>query len=389
LKLVRITTVPMALHVLLKGQMRYMKTHGFEVTMVSADGRERDTVIKDEECPHIIIPMTRQITPFRDLLALYRLTRLLKKIKPDIIHSHTPKAGLLSMIAGKLAGVKIRIHTVAGLRFMTASGMTRTLLTRMEKMTGRFATHVWPNSFSLYKYIVQNKLVTEKKLEVIGKGSSNGINLSRYSREVLQPEKLEAIKLKIGYDENLRYLLCVGRIVKDKGIDELVRAFDRAYTADPGLRLLLVGDYEDDLDPVSDYARRLLKTHPGIIMPGWSDEVEYYMPFAYALLHPSHREGFPNVVLQAGAMLCPVICSRIEGNIDIVDHGETGLLFTAKDPDDLYDQLRFALAGPAVIREQALRLRKKIELYFDQRVVQEMIYIRYMELVGQPGRGQS
>jgi glycosyltransferase involved in cell wall biosynthesis len=320
-KLIRITTVPMALHVLLKGQMKFMKEKGFEVVMVSADGREREAVLADEGCPHIIIPMTRQITPFKDLQALYRLTKLFRKHKPDIIHSHTPKAGLLAMMAGKLAGVKIRIHTVAGLRFMTAHGLTRKLLVQMEKMTGRFATHVWPNSFSLAAYIRENKLIPGKKLDVIGKGSSNGINLKRYSKEALQSEKLSAIKKKISYDDNLVYLLCVGRIVKDKGIDELVKAFEKAYASNQKLRLLLVGDFEDELDPVSDQARELLKTHPGIIMPGWSEDVEYYMEFSFALLHPSYREGFQNVVLLGGALFCRVIFSRILVIFYFVDHG--------------------------------------------------------------------
>jgi glycosyltransferase involved in cell wall biosynthesis len=375
----------MALHVLLKGQMRYMKEHGFEVIMVSADGREREAVLRDEGCEHIILPMTRQITPWQDLVALYRLVKLFRRLKPDIIHSHTPKAGFLAMIAGKLAGVKVRIHTIAGLRFMTVKGITRTLLTRMEKITGRYATHAWPNSYSLYAYIKEHRLVSEKKLEVIGKGSSNGINLQRYSRSQLQPEKLAAIKKHIGFDERLVYLLSVGRIVKDKGIDELVHAFDEAYKRNDRLRLLLVGEYEDHLDPVSDFAREMLRSHPGVIMAGWSDEVEYYMPLAYALLHPSYREGFPNVVLQAGAMLCPVLCSRIPGNVDIVDHGETGLMFNVKDARSLGEQLDFALQHESTIRGYAQALRQKIENHFDQRVVQEALRKRYEEILGKRG----
>src|SRR5678809_968613 len=119
-KLIRVTTVPMALKHLLSGQMRYMKESGFDVIMVSADGKEREDILKNEGCPHVIIPMTRQITPFADLRSLWRLYNFFKREKPDIVHSHTPKAGLLSMFAAKLSGVKIRIHTIAGLRFMTS-----------------------------------------------------------------------------------------------------------------------------------------------------------------------------------------------------------------------------------------------------------------------------
>src|SRR5690606_33938852 len=111
-------------------------------------GREREDVLKSEECPHHIIPMTRSITPFADLLSLWRLYRFFRMEKPDIVHSHTPKAGLLAMIAAKMAGVKLRIHTVAGLRFMTSRGITRKVLTTMERLTTAAATHVWPNSKS-------------------------------------------------------------------------------------------------------------------------------------------------------------------------------------------------------------------------------------------------
>lgn len=380
-KLLRITTVPLSLKVLLRGQMRFMQEHGFEVIMVSADGPELNDVKAYEQCRHEIVPMTRKITPFRDLLALIRLTLLIRRIKPDIVHSHTPKAGLLAMTAARFAGVKVRIHTIAGLRFMTVKGFTRKVLVSMEKLTAASATHVWPNSYSLLEYVRENKLVPERKLRVIGKGSSNGIDLSRYSPQVPPPEKVKATKEKIGYQDDLIYFLSVGRIVHDKGIDELVSAFVRCYEANDKVRLIMVGSFEDELDPVSDKARNLLQNHPGIIMAGWSDAVEYYMLFAYALLHPSHREGFPNVVLQAGAMGCPVICSRIEGNVDIVEDGVTGMLFEKGDEDQLYERLCIAVKSPEKIQGYAGNLRRKIETWFDQRIVFGLLKEAYTELL--------
>jgi len=361
--------------------MRFMQENGFEVIMVSADSPELNDVKAYEQCRHEIVPMTRKITPFRDLLALIRLTLLIRRIKPDIVHSHTPKAGLLAMTAARFAGVKVRIHTIAGLRFMTVKGFTRKVLVWMEKLTAASATHVWPNSYSLLEYVRENKLVPERKLRVIGKGSSNGIDLSRYSPQVPPPEKVKATKEKIGYQDDLIYFLSVGRIVHDKGIDELVSAFVRCYEANDKVRLIMVGSFEDELDPVSDKARNLLQNHPGIIMAGWSDAVEYYMLFAYALLHPSHREGFPNVVLQAGAMGCPVICSRIEGNVDIVEDGVTGMLFEKGDEDQLYERLCIAVKSPEKIQGYAGNLRRKIETWFDQRIVFGLLKEAYTELL--------
>ena len=196
-KIIRVTTVPMALKYLLAGQMKYMREQGFDVIIVSADGKERQDVMDKEGCAYHIIPMTRKITPLADLKSLWQLYRFFKREKPQIIHSHTPKAGLLSMVAGKMAGVKIRIHTVAGLRFMTSMGATRKILIAMEKFTAQCATDVWPNSYSLLHYIRQNKLANPGKLNVIGYGSSNGIDLTRYSPSSLKQEVIDEVKKKV------------------------------------------------------------------------------------------------------------------------------------------------------------------------------------------------
>ncbi|HEX7845509.1 MAG TPA: glycosyltransferase family 4 protein [Chitinophagaceae bacterium] len=380
-KLIRVTTIPLALHTLLKGQMRYMKDNGFEVIMVSADGKEREEVVRNEGCPHVIIPMTRKITPFADLKSLWKLYRFFKKEKPDIVHSHTPKAGLLSMIAAKMAGVKIRIHTIAGLRFMTSKGFTRKLLVQMEKLTASSATHVWPNSYSLLQYVTDNKLAQIAKLKVIGHGSSNGIDVRRFSTNALQPAKLEEIKKELKYDESLTYLLSVGRIVKDKGIDELLKAFQQLQQQFPATRLVLLGSFEEDLDPVSDEAKKILQQHPAIIHINWSDAVEYYMHLASVLVHPSYREGFPNVLLQAGSMGCPICCSIIEGNVDIVTHNETGLLFKKMDADDLFQKLEWAMQNPGKMKGFAAELEKKVKQYFDRQFVQHALKEEYVGLL--------
>jgi glycosyltransferase involved in cell wall biosynthesis len=380
-KLIRITTAPISLHVLLSGQLKYMNGQGLDVVMVSSNGKELEGVKKNEGCRHHIVPMTRRMTPFGDLRCLWLLYRFFRKEKPDIVHSHTPKAGLLSMLAAKMAGVKIRIHTVAGLRYVTTKGFGRRVLIFMEKLTGKAATHVWPNSFSLEKYIRDNKLVKPSKLEVIGWGSSNGVRLSRYSAASLLEAKLEETKSVIKYDPSFIYFLSVGRIVHDKGMDELLNAFARIYAENPATRLVLVGAFEDEVDPVSEKARELIHSHPGVIMAGWSEAVEYFMHLSFALIHPSHREGFPNVLLQAGAMHCPIICSRIEGNIDIVEHGKTGLLFEVKNENELFQQMKYALDNPALLQQNAIALRRQIEQHFDQPIVHSFLLKKYRELL--------
>ena len=380
-KLLRITTAPISLNVLLPGQMKYMREQGFDVLMVSSDGPELASVLDREGCRHHIIPMTRKMSPFTDLRCLWLLYRLFRKEKPDIVHSHTPKAGLLAMLAAKMAGIKIRVHTIAGLRYVTTKGMSRRILIAMEKLTGMAATHVWPNSGSMKTFIEANRLVTPRKLEVIGWGSSNGVNLARYNPAVLKQEKLNEVKALVKHDPSLFYFLSVGRLVHDKGMDELLLAFARVNALHPHTRLILVGAFEDEVDPVSDKARELIKTHPAVIAAGWSNAVEYFMQFANVLVHPSHREGFPNVLMQAGAMGCPIICSSIDGNTDIVRHRETGLLFEVKNEEALLGQMQSAIKEPAALKGMADQLLLQIQTHYDQRVVQSFLHEKYLQLL--------
>ncbi len=380
-KLIRITTVPLSLKHLLPGQMRYMKEHGLQVIMASSDGPEVDFIKTFEQCPHQVIPMTRQITPLADLKSLWQLYRFFKKQRPDIVHSHTPKAGLLAMLAARFAGVPLRIHTVAGLRFMTVTGLKGRLLVFMEKVTGRAATHVWPNSFSMLHYLQQKQIVAAAKMEVIGQGSSNGIDLQRYNVGVLDENVITTIKTSVQYNPQLFYFVAVGRIVADKGINELVIAFETLYQQYPHIRLLLVGSFEDELDPVATATKETIQTHPGIVFTGWSNAVEYYMHLAHVLVHPSHREGFPNVLLQAGAMQCPVICSAIDGNIDIVDHEKTGYLFQPQNISSLFTAMQYAVTHPTQLKNFATALHEKVTQSFDQKKIHQLLLEKYEVLL--------
>lgn len=376
----------MALKVLLRGQMKFMREQGIDVLMVSADGIELEDVKAYEGCRHELVHMTRAITPWQDLKSLWALYKLFKREKPDIIHSHTPKAGLLAMLAGWMAGAKVRVHTIAGLRFMTATGTSRRIMVAMEKLTGRMATQVWPNSQSLYNYIIENKLVNPKKLSIIGKGSSNGIDLNRFSRRSLDESKLQHFRELLNYDPSLTYVVAIGRVVKDKGIYELARAFDRSWKQNDKLRLVLVGGFEEHLDPLDPETLQLIQSHPGIILAGWHDEVEYFLALSHLFIHASYREGFPNVVLQAGALECPVLVSRIPGCVDIVDDRENGLIFEVKNTDDLYEKLQDALNDMPAMRERARRLREKIEQNFERSYVQVKLKERYEEIVKSKGK---
>lgn len=371
----------MALRYLLPGQMHFMAANGFDVLMISADGKELAEVIEREQCRHIIVPMTRKVTPWQDLKCLFQLIKIFRKEKPDIVHTHTPKAGLLGMLAAKICGVKIRIHTVAGLPLMVEKGFKYRLLKFIEKLTYAAAKQVWPNSNSLMQFIINNKLCKTPKLKIIAKGSTNGINIDRFNKEALNEIIVTDIKEQVNYSPNKIYLLCIGRLVVDKGIAELVHAFTQLQKSNDNLMLILVGEYESALDPLPAETLHEIEINPSILHINWTNQVEYYMALADFFVFPSHREGFPNVLLQAGAMGLPVICSHITGNIDIVTNNETGLIFDKDNEQQMCKLLQYALAHPQHMQTMANKLQKDIKENYRQENIWQNMLQAYKTLV--------
>ncbi|HLW18922.1 MAG TPA: glycosyltransferase family 4 protein [Cyclobacteriaceae bacterium] len=379
-KLIRITTVPLSLKLLLAGQMKFMKASGWEVIMVSSDGKEVNEVVKKEGCEHRVIPFTRKITPFRDIYCIWLLMRLFKEVKPDIVHTHTPKAGFLGMIAAKLSGVPVRVHTLAGLPYVSSEKQKRSLLVAVEKFTFKMCTELWPNSFSLKKFILEEKLVDASKVRVLGAGSSNGVNLSQYARDELKENHLVAAMMRVAPGENDFIMLAVGRLVKDKGIEELVEAFLQSKIVNKS-KLVLLGSFEQDLDPLREDIIRKINDHPRIVHVEWTDHVAHYMAISDVLVHPSHREGFPNVLLEAGAIHCPIICSDIPGNTELVKHQKMGLVFPVGNTSALKEAMEFAFVKKETMYGFAENLYEKVNENFDREKVHQLILQHYQLLL--------
>jgi glycosyltransferase involved in cell wall biosynthesis len=379
-KLIRITTVPLSLKLLLAGQMKFMKANGWKVIMVSSDGREVQQVIRAEGVKHEIIPFTRKITPFQDLTCIWKLYQLFRREKPDIVHTHTPKAGLLGMIAAKLSGQKIRIHTLAGIPYMAAEGTKKGILIQAEKWTYSSSTEVWPNSEGLKSFVLEENLCEAEKLRVIGKGSSNGVDLEKFNRDVLKENHLVAATMRILPGEDDFIILSVGRLVQDKGIEELVNAFleSKIYSMS---KLVLLGSFEQKLDPISIDLMKTIRENPRIVQIDWSDHVAHYMALADVLVHPSHREGFPNVLLEAGAMELPVICSDIIGNRDIISQQKTGLIFPVKEKAVLKEALEFAFVKRDKMAQLARNLKQEVQENYDQRSIHQALLANYNRLL--------
>lgn len=387
-KLIRITTVPLSLKLLLTDQMKFMKDSGWEVIMVSADGREVNEVVRREGCEHRVIPFTRKITPLKDLYCIWQLIKFFKEEKPDIVHTHTPKAGLLGMIAAAIAGIPVRIHTLAGLPYVLTTNQKRKVLVAMEKLTFKACTELWPNSVSLKEFIVAENLVDASKIKVIAEGSSNGVNLEAFNRGKLKENHLVAAMMRVAPAENDFIILAVGRLVKDKGIEDLVGAFLQSKIVNKS-KLVLLGSFEQDLNPLASDVIRKINDHPRIVHIEWTDHVSHYMAISDILVHASHREGFPNVLLEAGAISCPIICSDIPGNTDLVDHQKTGLVFPVKDKQALQEALEFAFVKKEKMYSFADDLYKKVALKYNRRRLHQAILENYQRLLQTQGEQQG
>ena len=379
-KLIRITTVPLSLKLLLTDQMKFMRASGWEVIMVSADGKEVNEVVRREGCEHRVIPFTRKITPLKDLYCIWLLIKLFKEEKPDIVHTHTPKAGLLGMIAAAIAGVSVRIHTLAGLPYLVTAKQKRKVLVAMEKLTFRSCTELWPNSYSLKDFILQENLVDAAKIRVIEDGSSNGVDVEAFDRERLKENHLVAAMMRVAPAENDFIILAVGRLVKDKGIEDLVEAFLQSKIINKS-KLVLLGSFEQDLNPLDTEVIRKINDHPRIVHIEWSNHVSHYMAISDVLVHASHREGFPNVLLEAGAISCPIICSDIPGNTDLVRHQKTGLIYPVKDRQALKEALEFAFVKKERMYGFADQLYKEVVSKYNRPRLHRAILENYQRLL--------
>ncbi|MCU7598173.1 glycosyltransferase family 4 protein [Riemerella anatipestifer] len=377
-KLFRVTTVPISLYALLRGQLRYMSDH-FDVWGISSFGKELQLVEEEEEVCASAVEMSRKITPFQDLKSLWKMWLLFRREKPCIVHTHTPKAGLIGMLASKLAGVPIRLHTVAGLPLMEAKGGKRKLLDFVEKLTYACATKVYPNSKGLYDFIVEQKYTSIDKLSIIANGSSNGINTTHFSPKQISEELKKQLRKELDIKDTDFVYIFVGRLVGDKGINELIKAFKQIQKQN--IKLLLVGAEERDLDPLKTETIQEIERNKNIIAVGFQKDVRPYFAIADALVFPSYREGFPNVVMQAGAMGLPSIVSNINGCNEIIENNKNGLIVPSKDVESLRKAMQIIIDDDNLYLRLKENSREMIVSCYQREFVWEELLKEYNKLI--------
>ena len=375
-KIIRATTVPMSLDAFCNGMLKDL-SEKYEVVALSSPGPELPIIEEREGVRTITVPMERHISVVKDIKALIKMIGVFRKEKPTMVHSMTPKAGLLCMIAGWLTGIQIRVHTFTGLVWPTEKGLKRKILMLTDWLTCACATHVIPEGEGVKNDLIAGK-ITRKPLKVLGYGNVKGVDMDKCSR---RPEVMKIVE-KLRKEDCFTFLY-VGRVVRDKGINELCSAFERLHNDYPHTRLILVGPYEDNLDPISEQSRKIISENDAIEAVGakGGDELLAYYAAADCFVMPSYREGFPNTVLEAGAMGLPSIVTDINGSREIIKDGVNGLIVPPRDAGALYQAMLLILQSTINRKKMAGNARKMIADRFEQSFVRKCLYDFYDEII--------
>lgn len=386
-KLIRLTTVDLSLDKLIPGQLKYMSSV-FDVIGVASDTGLLDKVRKREGVRMVNIPMEREVSLLKDLRSLIALFFFFRKERPDILHCNTPKGSLLALLAGLFAGVPNRIYLVTGLRYQGTTGFFRFILKTMERISCFCATQVIPEGHGVL-HTLHADHITNKRLRVLHYGNINGIDTSYFSRKCLE----ENFRSALGFTDDDFVFIFVGRIVRDKGMNELAEAMKKLISEKRSkqVKLLLVGSFEKG-NPLYGDNEDFLRNSEHVKFVGWQEDVRPYLAAADALVFPSYREGFPNVPIQAGALDIPCIVTNINGCNEIIKDNLNGKIIRAPYAQQgkrdslmenaLYETMKWFMEHPEEVKRMGRNARGMITSRYEQKDVWKEILNLYLELVG-------
>lgn len=376
MKMFRTSTVPESLKSFLSNQISFLNDNGFAIYTLSANGKEVDFL--EQNLPikkHYSVALKRKISLPHDLLSLIETFIIFKKVKPLIVHSITPKAGLISMMAAYFAGVPVRVHTFTGLLFPTKKGLMKEILILMDKILCLFATHIYPEGQGVCNDLRKYN-ITKKQLKVIGNGSICGIDTNYYSPVNNHLFEAEDLKTKLGIVEGDFTFIFVGRLVSDKGINELILAFSKMALSNSKIKLLLVGSF-DLTDTLNSVTIDEINNNKQIITTGFQEDVRPYLEVSNLFVFPSYREGFPNVLLQASCYSLPIIATNINGCNEIIIENENGLLFESQNLRALENTMNYIYNNLDLQRKLSINSREMVTKKFNQNYVFDCILNEY------------
>ncbi len=381
IRLCRIVTIPLTFKASFWGQLRYLTRQGFDVTLVSSSGAELYEVARDLGVAYHAIEMARDAAPWQDLRSLVKFTHWLWSQQFDMIHSSTPKAGLIAALAGRICSTPVRVHTYTGQVWVEMTGVSRKIIKAMDVIIGRLNNCCLTDSPSQRQFLIDEGVVAADKLEVIGAGSVAGVDLERFNPQRLAKERV-LVRQELQIDPSTVVICYLGRLRADKGINELVSAFQQLQLQSLPVELLLVGPTEFERKPVLPKTLEMLKTNAHIHITGYTSAPEKYLSAADLFCFPSYREGFPTSVIEAAAMGLPTVAFRIQGCVDSVVDGVTGCLVPAKDAVALAKVLHELVTNADLRKQMGQASQVRAAQVFDAELINRLVANKYQEVFG-------
>jgi glycosyltransferase involved in cell wall biosynthesis len=377
-KLLLLSTEPITFKLLLSGQPKLMKEEGWELLLVSADGREVQSICRAEGVRHEVIPFVKGVNYVEDFISFWLLFQLIRKERPDVIHSYDSKAGFLGMLAGSLVGIPHRIHSITEMPVHTKDPQKG--LTFLEKWTFSNATSLWVNSTGMLSFFTSNSGIDADKFKLLGSGSTLGVDLEKFNRQVLKENHLVAATMRILPGENDFIILAIGALTKRKGVEDLIAAFLKSKIVSRS-KLVLIGTFEQEEESLSQETIQTIREHPRVVQIDWTDHVDHHLALADVLVHPSHEEGFSNVLLEAAAMQVPIICSNCIGNASFIKQQKTGLVFPVGEVTVLIEAMEFAFVKRDTLASYTDALFEEVQAKYDRKVMRKLQVDAYRQLL--------
>ncbi|MDH5612562.1 MAG: glycosyltransferase family 4 protein [Gammaproteobacteria bacterium] len=381
MKVARIATIPFAIVTQLKSQLLYLVDSGVHVHIITSDGCELDRLEWGENLVLHKLHIARKPSLMADFVSLFRLFILFRRFRFQIVHSTTPKAGLLTSIAGLFSGVPIRLHTFTGQPWVEMSGVMRLISRSSDKLIGYLNTRCYADSFTQAKFLVDEGIIKHHKIDVIGSGSLAGVDTNRFSIDRFTNDEKDNFRKQLGINSCSFVILFIGRITKDKGIYELLSAFQKLSNSSVDADLILVGPFDQERGGVGSISINDISKYNKVHCVGYSEEPEKYLSISDVLCLPSYREGFGTVVLEAGSMGVPTIGSDIYGLRDAVVDGTTGILVPVRDAHRLFEALSLVAKNVDLRVDMGEAARQRCINKFDSTKVSQCLLDEYNKLL--------
>lgn len=377
-------TVPFSL-TMIEENVSYMSKHGFDIHVISSSGPQLSEFSSRQNAIIHEVEMTRKISPVTDLISLLRLVHVLRKIRPDIIEAHTPKAGILGMLAARICNVPVRIYYIHGFPFLTANGFRYRLLLWTDKIACYFANQVLCVSHSNRAIAVQRSICEPAKIKVLLNGGSKGIDTDIEYHPSSERSSRSCIRNNYSIPRDAFVIGFVGRIVRDKGIPELLESWSCLRNEYPKLHMLIIGPFEER-DHIAPEDEVILRRDERIHLTGF---LNYTRPFYDAMdlfVLPTLREGLPSVLLEAAAMELPIVSTRVPGCVDAVEDNVTATLVPPEDPLSLTKAVRAYLDDEQLCVSHGKAGRELVKNNFQKKLVLQAVYAEYNRLLEVHGK---